>query len=206
MKNLRPETLGIVERVQALSGRPIAFKPDSSLSLRATLQVARNGAAAHVLRYRPSNDPLDYWVAYQAGYVLRLFELPADERCDFAGTGEGAEDVETLLKTGQPLTDADQAVLPSFAQMTAQWAMLNLRSSAIGMRIDHEDALARLGVLLVEHDDARGDASAVEEVRGQPDDALDVAAFNDLAPDARFGPAPEQNSVGQNDGPLAGAL
>jgi hypothetical protein len=29
-----------------------------------------------VLQYRPSNDPIDYWVAYQAGFALRLFELP----------------------------------------------------------------------------------------------------------------------------------
>jgi hypothetical protein len=63
MKNLRPGTLGLLERVEALSGRPVEFKPDSSLTLRATLQFARNGAPTHVLRYRPSNDPLDYWVA-----------------------------------------------------------------------------------------------------------------------------------------------
>lgn len=87
MKNLRPETLGILQRIETLSGRPVEFKPDSSLTLRATLQLARNGAAAHVLRYRPANEPLDYWVAYQSGYLLRLLELPPSERFDFAGTG-----------------------------------------------------------------------------------------------------------------------
>ncbi len=44
--------------------------------MKATLRMARNGAPAHVLQYRPSNDPIDYWVAYQAGFALRLFELP----------------------------------------------------------------------------------------------------------------------------------
>ena len=63
--------MGILERVEALSGRPVAFRPDSSLSLKASLRMARNGAPAHVLQYRPSNDPIDYWVAYQAGYALR---------------------------------------------------------------------------------------------------------------------------------------
>ena len=43
-KNLGPETLCILERVEALSGRPVAFKPDSSLTVQATLQMARNGA------------------------------------------------------------------------------------------------------------------------------------------------------------------
>ena len=136
MKNLRPETLGILERVEALSGRPVEFKPDSSLTLQATLQIARNGATSHVLQYRPSNEPLDYWVAYQAGYALRLFELAPDERMDFAGTGAGASGVEVLLKTGQPLTEADRSILPNFAQMTVHWALMNLRSYAIGMRID----------------------------------------------------------------------
>ena len=128
--------MGILHRVEILSGRPVEFKPDSSLTLRATLQMARNGAPAHVLRYRPSNDPLDYWVAYQAGYALRLFELPPAERFDFAGTGDGAEHVQTLLTTGQPLMESDRATLPKFAQATVHWAMLNLRSYAIGMRID----------------------------------------------------------------------
>ena len=79
--------MGIVQRIETLSGRPVEFKPDSALTLRATLQLARSGAPAHVLRYRPTNEPLDYWVAYQAGYLLRLLELPPAERFDFAGTG-----------------------------------------------------------------------------------------------------------------------
>ena len=136
MKNLRPETLDILKRVETLSGCPVEFKPDSSLTLRATLQMARNGAPAHVLRYRPSNEPIDYWVAYQAGYAVRLFDLPPNERFDFVGAGEGAQQVETLLKTGQALTDADKAIVPAFAQMTMQWALMNLRSYAIGMRVD----------------------------------------------------------------------
>ena len=136
MKNLRPDTMGILQRIETLSGRPVEFKPDSSLTLRATLQLARNGAPAHVLRYRPANEPLDYWVVYQAGYLLRLLELPPGERFDFAATGTAAGQVEELLATGQPMTDTDKATLPQFAQMTAHWAMMNLRSYAIGMRID----------------------------------------------------------------------
>ena len=128
--------MGILQRVETLSGRPVEFKPDSSLTLRATLQLARNGASAHVLRYRPANEPLDYWVAYQAGYLLRLLELPPDERFDFAATGAAAGQVEELLTTGQPLNDGEKASIPQFAQMTGHWAMLNLRSYAIGMRID----------------------------------------------------------------------
>jgi len=136
MKNLRPETMAIVKRVETLSGCPVEFKPDSSLTLRATFQMARNGAPAHVLKYRPTNDPIDYWVAYQAGYAIRLFDLPPNERFDFVGTDDGVEQVETLMKTGQPLNEVDKAQLAEFAAMATHWALLNLRSFAIGMRID----------------------------------------------------------------------
>ena len=50
MKNLRPGTSGILKRIKALSGRPVEFKPDSSLTLRATMQPAHSGAPAHVPR------------------------------------------------------------------------------------------------------------------------------------------------------------
>ena len=108
--------MGILERVEALSGRPVAFRPDSSLSLKASLRMARNRAPAHVLQYCPPNNPIDYWVAYQAAFALRSIELLPAERFDFAGTGQGTVQVEALLKTGQPLTEADTADVPKFTQ------------------------------------------------------------------------------------------
>jgi len=62
MKNLRSSTMSFLQRVEERSGRPIEFRPDSSLNLRATLQMARHGAPAHLLRYRATNEQLDYWV------------------------------------------------------------------------------------------------------------------------------------------------
>lgn len=149
MKNLRPETMRILERVEALSGRPVRFKPDSSQTLRATLRMARDGAPAHLLQYRPSNAPLDYWAAVQAGYALRLFELPPEQRFDFAGTGHGLDQVRAMLETGAPLEDTDKDMLPKFAELVLHWALMNLRSFAVGMRIDqwlHEEypSLAKL--------------------------------------------------------------
>ena len=128
--------MGFLNRVESLSGRPVEFRPGSGLSLRATLQMARHGAPAHLLRYRATNEPLDYWVAYQAGYALRLFELPADERMDLCGTGETERLVDALLRTGQPLGDADRAALRRCKHIVAHWALMNLRSFPIGLRID----------------------------------------------------------------------
>ena len=126
----------LLARVEELSGRPVEFRPDSSLNVRATLQMARHGATAHVLRYRTTNDPLDYWVSCQAGFALRLFELPLEDRLDLRGAGEAEHQAATLVKTGQPLTVDDLAALPDYAQLLAHWALMNLRSLPLGIRID----------------------------------------------------------------------
>ena len=68
--------------------------------------------------------------------------------------------------------------------------------------VDHEDALAGVGVVLVQHDDAGGDAGAVKQVRRQADDALDVARADDLAADGGLGPAAEEDAVRQDTAPL----
>jgi hypothetical protein len=109
---------------------------DESLQVLSTLQIARNGAEFHVLRYQPSDKPLDYLVAYQAAFALRIFENPADQRFDFNRTDEAIKGVTQLLTASQPLTEADSDGLPQFAELVAHWALMNLRSLPIGMRID----------------------------------------------------------------------
>ena len=79
-----------------------------------------------------------------------------------------------------------------------------LHKSAAG--VDHEDAFTRLGVLLVDHDDAGRDARAVEQVGRQADDALDVALAHQGATDVCFRVPTEQHPVRQDAGAFAGAL
>ncbi len=62
--------------------------------------------------------------------------------------------------------------------------------------------LRRGGVLLVEHDDAGGDAGAVEEVGGQADDALEIAGADELLADRGLGIAAEEHAMGQDAGGL----
>ena len=87
----------------------------------------------------------------------------------------------------------------------AQAVLVAVLDEALG-GVDHEDALAGVGVFLVQHEDAGGDAGAVEEVGRQADDALDVAAPDDLPADGGLGAAPEQHAVRENDRALARAL
>ncbi len=91
--------------------------------------------------------------------VLRVGDLGQRHHAgvarDFDLPGEGVDDLVDVL--------------------VAQAVLVAVLDEALG-GVDHEDALAGGGVLLVEHDDAGGDAGAVEEVGRQADDALDVAA------------------------------
>lgn len=136
MQHLRVTTKDILKRVEEKTGKSIQFMRDEKLSLLATLHMARDGADYHVLRYRPSNDPLDYMVAFQAGFVLRLFENEPSARFDFAPEPTAGKNVEPLLAAGQSLGPDDKQMLPEFAKSIAQWTLMNLRSLPVGMRVD----------------------------------------------------------------------
>jgi len=73
--------------------------------------------------------------------------------------------IESLLVEG-----VDNAVDVLFAQAV----LVAVFDEALG-GVDHEDALAGWRVFLVQHQDARGDAGAVEQVGRQADDAFQVA-------------------------------
>lgn len=136
MQHLRTVTKDILKRVEETTGKSIQFMRDEKLPLLATLQMARNGAEFHVLRYRPSNEPLDYFVAFQAGFILRLFENEPSKRFDFSPEPDAGQRIEPLLKAGQSLSKSDLDTLPPFGAHVAQWALMNLRSLPVGMRID----------------------------------------------------------------------
>lgn len=136
MQRLLAATKDILDQVERKTGKSVQFMRDDSLKILATLQMARNGAEFHVLRYQPSDEPIDYLVAYQAGFVLRLFENEPDQRFDFSPAPSSGAAVKDLISAVQPLSDGDRDRLPQFADFVAQWALMNLRSLPIGMRID----------------------------------------------------------------------
>lgn len=136
MQPLRSETKEILAEVEKISGKPVRFFRDDALPLLTTIQMARNGASFHILRHKPSNEPLDYFVAYQAAFALRLFANPAEARFDFVPTSVGASALEGLITASAALNELDRKALALFVATIHQWALLQLRSLPIGMRID----------------------------------------------------------------------
>ena len=133
---LLPETRLIVDQVEQITERPIRFAEDAALAVIANLRIARSGAQEHVLTLRPGGESLDYVVAYQCGYVLRLYETPPDQRFDFAASPSDAADrmaplLKAMLASGDAAPD-----LPAVAERMSHWLLLTLRSLPVGLRID----------------------------------------------------------------------
>jgi hypothetical protein len=141
MLRLRAPVQRLLDEVEDVTGRSVQVMRDADLAVLATIQIARHGAPFHVLRYRPTDGPIDYFVAYQAGMLLRQFRVPPSERMDFAPLAGGAKGVEALLGARPGLGKQDLDVLPRMAEFVARWALLTLRSIPVGMRVD--DGLAR---------------------------------------------------------------
>lgn len=72
--------------------------------------------------------------------------------------------------------------------------------------VEHEDAFACGSAGLVDDDDAGGYAGAEKEVGRQADDALDVAALDQLAANLGLGVAAKEHAVRQDAGARAGAF
>jgi len=136
MKALRSETLSVLDEVERLSGRGIQFLADPDLPVLTSVQTARNGAAYHVVRYKPAQEALDYLLIYQAGFLIRLFRCPPSQRFDFFPAADAGRKMEKLIRTA--LSDSEQKVTgpTKIADMIAQWALMTLRSLPVGMRVD----------------------------------------------------------------------
>lgn len=136
MLKLLTETTDLVTKLEHLSKLPVQFVRVDSLSVLSSIKIARNGASYHILQYRPSNEPLDYYIAQQIGMALRVFEQPMNQRFDFASDGSGEKSLETTIRSSANLSPDDIKLLPVFVKSVHQWAMMQLRSIPIGMRVD----------------------------------------------------------------------
>ncbi len=72
--------------------------------------------------------------------------------------------------------------------------------------VDEEDAFAGGGVLFVQHDDAGGDAGAVEEVGWKADDCFDQAAGEQVLADDGLRVAAKKDAMRKNARSFAGGL
>lgn len=123
-----PETQQIIAEVERLSERPVHVEEDSTLKVLANVTMARGAAPAHFVRYQPGNPGADYLVAFQLGFVVRLFSCPLEARFDVSSTLE-EQNAATL---GLGMTDLP----PELESFLRNSVITQLLTCAVGMRVD----------------------------------------------------------------------
>ncbi len=77
---LRSETRDVLNKVEELTGTPVEIVEDPTIPQLATIAWARNGVPFHLLRINASLGEPDYLIVYQCGFILRLYQVPPEER------------------------------------------------------------------------------------------------------------------------------
>jgi hypothetical protein len=137
---LRDTTRSIIDRVETVSGCPVAVSEDRSLKTLASSRIARGANRIHTIVFNPTavKEP-DYLISYQCGFILRLFEIPESERVDLAGTADARQTVYRLLTApdgpGKKLKLPPET-LSTLRDQLFDGLMRQLRSIPIGFRVD----------------------------------------------------------------------
>lgn len=130
--SLLPVTKSILAQVEQLTGKPVYLEENASLPAFANLTIARGDAPVHLLRYKPMGaNPPDYYITFQCGFVIRLYQTSAEKRFDLAVSEDGTRKMDELL--------ADPAFSPQVRGMGGQLIdglLVQLRSMPIGLRVD----------------------------------------------------------------------
>jgi hypothetical protein len=125
---LHPAAQQMIRKVEELSGRPVHVAEDADLKVMASITTARGSAPAHFLRYRPGTRAVDYLVAYQLGFLVRLFSCPAADRRDVVSNAAEQETGIRLLGLEEYPRD--------FAVSLVGQLVVQLRSYSVGARVD----------------------------------------------------------------------
>lgn len=134
--NLREETQAILKDVEDISGSPVEIIRDPELPYLARISRARAGVPAHILRINPAKGEPDYLVAYECGFMLRLFQIPAEARYEFSASDHGRDTVTKLVSRSGQLANLPDAALTELVNQLYEGILIQLRSYPIGLRVD----------------------------------------------------------------------
>lgn len=132
-----PETKVLLDQTLARTGKPVHVVMDRDLPVSATIRIARHGAQQHLLHVRPSAAS-DYFIANQVIFMLRIVELPARDRFDFSPTDAGTYAMVETIRSTLLAKHGDDQDNDLAAQNLAKWALMQVRSIPIGMRVDQQ--------------------------------------------------------------------
>ena len=132
---LLPAVNRLLQMVEETSGLPVAVAQQSDLSTLATLRPATPQYQAHVIAYRDADEASSYHVAFEAALLLRIVQVPPEQRVNLTEKREAREkvisQVEKLVKGSLSLALARKAGLGFYDGL-----MVQLRSTGPGLWAD----------------------------------------------------------------------
>ena len=137
--NLSEITRNVLRLVETRSGIPVHVEADPSLpgTTLAKVVMARGALSLHRVTYRSDGSaPPDYLICQQAGFILRFFDTPPDQRFDFAAATEGKAAIERMVKVHPVARALPPNALPQLCQILCDGLLSHLRSIPVGMRVD----------------------------------------------------------------------
>ncbi len=135
---LASATQTILKLVEEKTGRPVEVLADPSIRVLAKVKMAKGKAPAHLITYNPTKRGVDYNIAYECGFILRLYENPPEARFEFAGSESGRKEVRRALFDKQHIKrmGLPDTAVKELADQMFDGLMTQLRSLPIGIRID----------------------------------------------------------------------
>lgn len=127
-------TRRILAKVEEQTHVPVQVLNESSLPVPARVLMARDQMRAHMVSVNPTHPLADYYVAFAAAFILRLYDTKAEERCLFGESGRGLRQLEREpLPVG--LSEFPPDVRKQFLASIHAGILTQLRSQPIGLRI-----------------------------------------------------------------------
>lgn len=132
--NLLPETVSLLEHLKEQSGYPVSCVDDPSLKTAATVSMGSPDRPIHIIRFRPNEPFIDYLIAVQASYAIRLFSTPPDKRFQLSATESYREQVCIEVKRLNP--NLNERLVGELGSQLFDGLMLQVRSCPTGILVD----------------------------------------------------------------------
>lgn len=135
---LSAATQEILQLVERKTDRRVELLADASIPVLAKAKMASEALPFHLISYNPNKRGIDYNVAYECGFILRLYENPPEERFAFAAKNSGRQAIYRSLTGNKKIRKMGLAepAIRQFAEQLYSGLMTQLRSVPIGLRID----------------------------------------------------------------------
>ncbi|MFM9104845.1 MAG: hypothetical protein ACKOPS_27455, partial [Cyanobium sp.] len=125
----------LLMQVEETSGLPVMAVQQGDLEELATVQLATQEDQTHRILYREAGEASSYHVAFEAALLLRIVQVPAEQRVILHETRQAREkvvsSVERMFKGQISLAQARNAGVQYYDQL-----LLRLRSTGPGFWVD----------------------------------------------------------------------